>query len=109
VRLTSTHTYQATTQVTVTVDVEAPEIHIATRMQRHPQEATGTTHLEEGTETWTGRLSRETRTVSVTRMAETTDPDAHAAEAPNTTTTAERDCRTARRTSMRVRCFASKS
>jgi hypothetical protein len=93
----------------VTVDVEVPEIRIATRMQPHPQEATGTTHLEEGIETWMGRLSKETRTASVIRTADMTDPDARAAEALNTTTTAERDCKTARRTFMRGRCFASKS
>ncbi|KAM0705364.1 hypothetical protein Q7P35_008154 [Cladosporium inversicolor] len=110
VRLMSTPTYQATihAQTTeATADVEAPEILIATRMQCHPQEATGTTRLEEATETWTGRPPKGIRTASVIRTADTTDPDVHAAGALNTTTTAEQDCKTARRTFMRDRCFAS--
>lgn len=89
--------------------VEDLEIRIATQTQRRPREATETTHLEEGTGTWTGRLLREIRTASVIRTADTTDPDAHAAEALSTTTTAEQDCRTARRTFTRGRYSASDS
>ena len=92
-----------------TAGAEVPEIRIATRMQRHPREATGTTHLEEDIGTWTGRLPKEIRTASVIRTADTTDPDVRAAEALNTTTTAEQDCKTARRTFTRGRCSASNS
>ena len=112
VRLTSIPTYQATTlaqAIQATVGVEALGIRTATRMQRHPQVATGTTHLVEDTETWMGRPSREIRTASAIRTAVTTDPDARAAEALNTTTTAEQDCKTARKTSTRGRCSASDS
>ena len=112
VRLTSIPTYQATPlaqAIQVTVGVEVPGTRIVTRMQRHPQVATGTTHLEEGTETWTGRPFKETRTASVIRTAATTDPDARAVGALNTTTTAEQGCKTARRTFTRGRCSASNS
>lgn len=90
-----------------TADVEAPEIHTATRMQRHPQVATGMIHLEEATGTWTGRPPKEIRTASVIRTADTIDLDARAAGALNTTTTAEQDCKTARRTFTRGRCSTS--
>lgn len=103
-------TYRVTTHAKmtqVTVGVEVLEILIATRMQRHPREATETIHLAEVTGTWMGRLLKEIRTASATRTADTTDPDAHAAEALSTMTTGEQGCRIARRTSTRGRCCVS--
>jgi len=98
---TSIHTYQATTHAPMTretVGVEVLEIRIATRTQRHLEEATETIRLVEATETWMDHPHREIRTANVMHTADTTDPGVRAAEALNTTTIGEQGCRTARRT-----------
>jgi hypothetical protein len=84
----------------VTVGVEALGIPTATQMQRHRREATEASHPERATETWTARLHKGTRTVSVIHMADMTGLGVLAAEVLNTTTIAERGCRIARRTFM---------
>jgi hypothetical protein len=103
---TSIPTYQVTTHAPMTretVGVEVLEIHIATRTQRHLEEATETIRLVEVTEIWTAQLHRETRTANVMHTVATTDPDVRAVEVQNTTTTGEQGCRTARRTFTRDR------
>lgn len=100
-RLMSTLTSQAmaldqTTQVTV--GAEVPETHTATPMQYLHPEVTETTHLEAHTETSMALLRKEIRTASGTRTADMTGRDGRAAGAPNTTTTAGRGCRIARKT-----------
>lgn len=100
----STLTSQATARdppIQATADVGVQETHTATQTPRHLREATETT--EEGTEIPTDHLHREIRTASETRMTDVTDPDARAAEAPSTTTTAGPGCRIARKTFMHAR------